>query len=150
MTHVRSRLDLGSLPVSAAVTTRGKELAATATVGDARAIFANGSVKIVPVLSGSAYRGALTREAVSGDLDLDPRTPVAELAAHVVPTALARTSSADAFAELDRLGATRLVVLDDDGTTYRGLVCLRSDRARVCVDAECHTTPVNAIDERTP
>ena len=139
MTHVRSRLDLGSLPVSAAITTRGKELAATDTVGDARALFANGSVQLVPVLSGQVYLGVVSRDAVAGAPD--PRTPVASFASDAVPTALARTPAAEAFAELDRSGATRLVVLEDDGATYRGLVCLRSDRQRVCVDAECHTEP---------
>ena len=139
MTQVRSRLDLADLPVSAAVTTRGKELSATATVGDARALFANGSVHVVPVLAGTAYVGAVTRDALVRDLDAG--ASVLPLATHAVPTASAPTPSAEAFAALDRSGATRLVVLDEDGVTYRGLVCLRSDRERVCVDAECHPSP---------
>jgi CBS domain-containing protein len=139
MTRVRSRLELASLPISAAVTARGKELSATSTVGDARALFASGSVHVVPVLSGAAYLGAVSREALRADLD--PRTPVLPLASDTVPTATAGTPSPDAFAALDRTGATRLVVLDEDGATYRGLVCLRSDRERVCVDAECHASP---------
>lgn len=137
MTHVRSRLELAALPVSAAVTKRGKELSAAATVGDARALFDNGSVQVVPVLSGATYVGAVSRDVLAADLD--PATPVAGLASPLVPTALASSPGADAFAELDRAGATRLVVLDDDGVTYRGLVCLTSDRERACVDAECHT-----------
>ena len=35
-------------------------------------------------------------------------------------------------------GGRRLVVVGDDGTTYVGLVCLTSDRAHLCIDAECH------------
>ena len=136
MTHVRSRLDLAALPISAAITTRGKELSSAATVGDARAVLENGSVQLVPVLSGATYLGAVSRDVLGADLD--PSTPVAGLVAPLVPTALASSPGADAFAELDRAGATRLVVLADDGVTYRGLVCLTSDRERACVDAECH------------
>lgn len=136
MTHVRSRLELAALPIAAAVTTRGKELSATATVGDARALFDNGSVQVLPVLSGTRYLGAVSRDVLGGDVD--PATPVAGLASPLVPTALASSPATDAFAELDRAGATRLVVIDDDGVTYRGLVCLTSDRERACVDAECH------------
>jgi len=29
-------------------------------------------------------------------------------------------------------------VLADDGVTYVGLLCLRSDGVHLCVDAECH------------
>jgi hypothetical protein len=145
-TSVRSRAELASLPISVAVTARGKELSATSTVGDARALFSNGSVKIVPVLSGGAYVGALRRDALPEDLE--PGAPVLPLAADDVPTARASTPSAEALAVLDRSGASRLVVLDDDGTTYRGLVCLRRDRTSVCVDAECHQPSEAATDER--
>ena len=148
MTHVRSRLDLAALPISAAITTRGKELSATATVGDARVLLDNGSVQVVPVLSGARYLGAVSRDVLGAELD--PGTPVAGLASPLVPTALASSPATDAFAELDRAGATRLVVLDDDGVTYRGLVCLTSDRGRACVDAECHSPTDTTITERTP
>ena len=135
MTNVRSRHDLAALPISAATTRRGKELSATDTVADARRLFAHGSVTVLPVLDGTAYLGVVSRDAM-GD-DLHPETPVVAVASHSLPTALAGTPSAEAFSELDRTGATRLVVLAGDGA-YRGLVCLRSDRERVCVDAECH------------
>jgi CBS domain-containing protein len=147
MTTVRSRRELASLPVSAAVTTRGKELAATDTVAKARRLFAHGSVRVLPVLDGTAYVGALERDSL-GD-DLSPETPVAAIAFRTLPTALAGTPVAQALAELDRTGATRLVVLEDDGFTYHGLVCLRSHRQGVCVDAECHTEDATEIEERT-
>lgn len=47
----------------------------------------------------------------------------------------------EALAALDAEGSTRLVVPDDDGTTHVGLVCLRSDRAHLCIEAECRTEP---------
>jgi CBS domain-containing protein len=147
MTTVRSRRDLATLPISAAITTRGKELAATDTVADARRLFAHGSVRVLPVLDGTAYVGALERDSLRDDQS--PETPVAAIASGTLQTALAGTPSAQALAELDRTGATRLVVLDDDGVTYRGLVCLRSDRRRVCVEAECHAEHDTGIEERT-
>lgn len=147
MTTVRSRRELASLPVSAAVTTRGKELATTDTVSKARRLFAHHSVRVLPVLDGTAYLGALSRDSLRDDLS--PETPVAAIASRTLQTALAGTPSAQALAELDRTGATRLVVLEDDGVTYRGLVCLRSDRRHVCVDAECHAENVTEIEERT-
>ena len=144
--NVRSRHDLAALPVSAAVTARGKELSATETVADARRLFTHHSVQVLPVLDGKAYLGVVRRDAI-GD-DLPPETPVVALASRSLPTAIAGTRAAEALAELDRTGATRLVVLDGDGA-YRGLVCLRSDRERVCVDAECHDDLDTATDERT-
>jgi CBS domain-containing protein len=147
MTIVRSRRELVGLPVSAAVTTRGKELATTDTVAKARRLFAHGSVRVLPILDGTAYVGALERDSLRDDLC--PETPVAAIASQALQTALAGTPSAQALAQLDRTGASRLVVLDDDGVTYRGLVCLRSDRRRVCVDAECHAENATQIEEGT-
>jgi regulator of cell morphogenesis and NO signaling len=145
MTRVRARHDLAALPVSAAITTRRKELSATDTVADARRLFARDSVRVLPVLDGGAYVGVVTRDALD---DVDPETPVVALTSESVPVALAGTPSAAAFTALDRSGSTRLVVVEDDGVTYRGLVCLRTDRERVCVDAECHAEPDLPIDER--
>jgi hypothetical protein len=39
---------------------------------------------------------------------------------------------------LNAAGGDRLVVVADDGRTYVGLVCRRSDGLRLCVDAGCH------------
>ena len=147
MTKVRSRHDLASLRVSAAVTPRGKELAVTDAVADARRLFTSGSVQALPVLDGTVYVGAVLRDAIRDDLH--PETPVVAVASHSLPTVLAGTPGTDALTELDRTGGTRLVVLDEDGVTYHGLVCLRSDRVRLCVDAECHAEPDAPIHERT-
>jgi len=39
---------------------------------------------------------------------------------------------ADAVARLDRDGDRRLIVLDPDGATLRGLLCLTADRTGFC------------------
>ncbi len=117
------------------ITVRGKELAADATVADARALFASGSVQLIPLLDGEAYAGAVTRDDLEGADDGD------RISAHASgrpPVTTASTRLADALTTLDADGGRRLVVLGDDGSTYVGLVCLHRDRQRLCIDAECH------------
>lgn len=135
----RTRTELAARPIGEAITTRGKELAATDTVAAARRLFANESVRILPVLAGAAYIGAVARDAIGGDV---PATAaITPFVSALLPTARAATSTAEALAALDLHGSTRLVVLAADGATFVGLVCLRSDRERLCVDADCHSDP---------
>lgn len=135
----RTRTDLAARPIGEAITTRGKELAVADTVAAARRLFANESVQVLPVLDGTAYIGAVDRDAI-GD-DVPATAAVTPFVSALLPTVIATTSTAGALAALDRDGSTRVVVLDADGATFVGLVCLRSDRERLCVDAECHTDP---------
>jgi predicted transcriptional regulator len=118
------------------ITVRGKELAATATVGDARRLFGSSSVQIVPVLDGDAYVGAVTREHVEEAGDSEPITEHAMRDA--APMVRASTPLVEALDALGDEGGRRIVVLGDDGSTYVGLVCLNRDRRRLCIDAECH------------
>lgn len=75
-THVRSRLELDALPVSAAITARGKELAATQPVGAARRLLARASMQVVPVLAGRTFVGAVSRECPrTSDRSIDERIP---------------------------------------------------------------------------
>jgi hypothetical protein len=56
LTEVRSTHDLASSTVSAAITTRGKELSAADRVADARRLFVHRSLQVIPVLDdGGAY-----------------------------------------------------------------------------------------------
>lgn len=129
----RTRDELAERPIVEAITTRGKELLVGDTVAAARRLFLNESVLIVPVLDGLAYVGALDREAVAEGVP--DSAAVGALVGPLVPTALATTATCDALGALDRDGANRLVVLAPDGSTYMGVVCIRSDRRRLCVDA---------------
>ena len=118
------------------ITVRGKELAAAATVADARRLFGSGSVQIVPVLDGDAYVGAVTRDDVEGAGDADPIT--AHATRDAAPLVLSSTPLVEALESLGDEGGRRIVVLADDGSTYVGLICLNRDRRRLCIDAECH------------
>jgi regulator of cell morphogenesis and NO signaling len=138
LTHLEVA-DLIDRPVRDAITVRGKELAAGATVAAARALFASSSVQVIPVVEDSAYLGAVLREDLPSEAGDDE--PIAGYATGRPPTAIASSRLSDALPALELDGGRRLVVLADDNTTYLGLVCLRSDRQQVCVDAECHAGP---------
>lgn len=123
-------------PIHEAVSCRGKELRIDDTAAAARRLFENPSVQVIPVLDRAGYVGAVDRDMIADDLPDD--APVGPLAAPLLPTVTAPTPAVEALALLDARDSTRLVVLDVDRTTYVGIVCLRSDRERLCVDAECH------------
>jgi len=127
-----SRSELGAEPV-AALAVCGKELQLESTAAAARSLLASRAVKVLPVLSGRRYVGAVDREMLTRTAHDEP---VGELARDLLPVATARTPAHKALAALDARGGTRLVVLEEDGATYVGIVCLRGDRNRLCVDRD--------------
>lgn len=130
-----TRSALRGRPIADALNRRGRELRVSSTAEEARALLENPSVTVVPVLDEDRYLGAVDSSALDTVAD---DTPLGPIARPLLPTAVATESAETAFARADEVGALRLVVLDEDGSTYRGLVCLRSDGVRLCVDAECH------------
>jgi regulator of cell morphogenesis and NO signaling len=131
-TVTRDRVSLAGCPIADAITGPGKELSLDDTVAAARALFANDRVRVLPVLDGTTYLGAVDRGSIR---DASDGAAAASVATALLPTTLATTPAEEALAALDRHGSNRLVVLDSDRATYVGLVCLRSDRVRLCVDA---------------
>lgn len=119
---------------AAAIVVRGKELQAGEPVAAARALFTRDPVRVVPVLDGERYLGAVDRDTLACATAAD--VPVGELAQAIVPVAPADVSAHEALAILDADGGSRLVVLAGDGTTYAGLVCLRGDRRRLCLESD--------------
>jgi CBS domain-containing protein len=133
-------VDYAENPVSDLVTVRGKELFTGASVGEARALFENRSVQLVPLLDGRTYIGAVTRDGIEGASDGDA------LADHLdpqVPVTTASTPLAQALRALDPSGGRRLVVVADDRPEYVGLICLHRDRVRLCVDADCRVLGID-------
>ncbi len=145
MTAMSRTIDeLADRPVADVVTARGRELQLHDTVADLRVLFASASVRLVPVLEGDAYVGAVCREDVPEDAaGSEPITAYIDRAA---PTVRGSQPLAEAVGILEELGGRRLVVLADDGVTYRGLLCLRSDRRHLCLDAECHAAGAATVD----
>lgn len=147
MIYHLTRDELGALPVGAAVMLRGKELAHDATVDDARRLFRSPEILVIPVLDGPHYVGAVDRSSIpDGASGSEPLSP---LVGAGVPVARASTTTAVALEQLDRQGGQRLVVVEDDGSTYHGLVCLRSDRVRLCVGAAGLEHHLDAVPHRT-
>lgn len=136
-TRELAREALAGVAIGEVVTVRGRELGTDATAADARQVFGSESVQVVPLLDGHGrYRGSVAREQLHPELaDDEAVLPLASTAA--LPVVEATLDAEEALRRMDATGATRLVVVGA-GETYVGLVCLRSDRRRLCVDAECH------------
>jgi len=130
----RDRAELTGRLIADAITSPGKVLSFDDTVGAARRLLAKRAVKVVPVLAGTTYVGAVDRGSLGPDVS--DHASVVDVATVLLPTVSASTPAVDALAALDRIGGRRLVVIDDDGAAYVGLVCMRRDRERLCVDED--------------
>jgi len=139
------RDEFASLPISAAITTRGKELVVGDTVAAARRLFARHPVSVLPVLDGTAYVGVVTQDAIGEDVPA--AAPVLPFASDALPTVVCDTPAPEGLAVLDSAGGKRLVVLCADDATYVGLVCMRGDRRRLCVAAEPLDHPAHPAAE---
>jgi CBS domain-containing protein len=109
---------------------RPKTLPADATVADVRRLFENESVRTALLVDGPRFAGALEREDVPATAAAQERAArfVRDEAATIRPEQPAR----EAAAAMASLGTRRLVVLDEDGVTLRGLVCLTADLESFC------------------
>ena len=108
-----------------------KTLPASSPVGDVRGVFEMKNVRTVLLVEGDAFRGAIERDGLPGE-GADH-----ELALRFADTAPAATTPdtpmRDALALLDGRDEPRLVVLDEDGVTLRGLLCADSAGTGFCV-----------------
>ena len=101
---------------------RPKSLPVDATVGDVRRKLENPSLRNVVLLDGTAFAGLVDRGGVPADA---PDSAAArEFAASDVPTTTPDAPVPDVLAAMDAGQLSRLVVLDADGRTFVGLVCL--------------------------
>jgi len=119
------------LTVGEVMISRPKTFGVTATVGEVRRAFEQSSQRVVLLVEGSTFVGAIDREAV-GPQDPDDG-PAAPLATRRVPTVTPATPVAAAVELLERSHEPRLVVLDEDGRTLRGLLCFNQSSASFCV-----------------
>jgi CBS domain-containing protein len=122
--------------VSDVMLPRPKTLPADATVTDARKAFENASTKMLLLVAGDRFRGAVT--SIPADVEPD------ELALTFVDESPVTVSedmpTSEALARLDHKANGRMVVLD--GERLVGLVCLTDDGSGFC------GTPQPAIDRR--
>lgn len=129
----RTRASLADRPIADALNESGRTLDVGDTAAAARALLANDAVRVVPVLEGGRYVGAVDRSLVGPAVPDD--APIGTIARHLLPTVPASLRAGEAFVLADGWRTLRLVVLAEDGATYLGIVCLRSDRERLCVHA---------------
>lgn len=117
------------LTVGEVMISRPKTLPLTATVADARALFANASVRTALLVDDGRYAGELTRADVEGK---DDAAVLGELASTTATVTRSDTVAA-ALERMDAAGTDRLAVVEPDGT-LRGLVCLSRSHGHLCTD----------------
>jgi CBS domain-containing protein len=111
---------------------RPKTLPADATVADVRALFANPKVMTALLVDGTTFAGVLDREDLP-DAAADDE-PARKHARADVARVDPGTPVPEARAWLDEHDERRLVVMDADGVTLRGLLCLNKRRTGFCSD----------------
>jgi CBS domain-containing protein len=107
-----------------------KTMPADGTVADLRAMFANRHVMSALLVDGPEFVGLVDRDSL-GDEAPDGE-PARSLVRRDVATIDPDAPLAEALAVLDQHAERRLVVLDRDGRTLRGLLCLTGDRNGFC------------------
>lgn len=112
--------------VSDVMVRRPKTFHADATVAEARIALDNPKVKMLLLVDGSRFRGAVT--AIPDDAE--PNTAAIGFAEESLPTATVDMSVSEALERLDHRQNGRLVVLD--GEDLAGLVCLTTDGTEFC------------------
>lgn len=108
-----------------------KTLPAGAAVADVRRQFADPKVRSVLLADDARFAGVIERDRLPADAAED-----APASAYVDPapvTATPQTPMPDAIELLDARGEPRLVVLDEDGITLRGLLCGNATATSFCV-----------------
>jgi CBS domain-containing protein len=106
-------------------------LPADALVADVRRMFDRPSQRTVLLAEGGIFRGAIERDGLPAGASEDE--PAARYADTAVPTATPGMSMTEAVALLDDRPEPRLIVLDEDGMTLRGLLCFSRGSSEFCV-----------------
>jgi CBS domain-containing protein len=104
---------------------------ADALVGDVRRAFEKPSVRTVLLADGGVFRGAIERDQLPEDAPADE--PAAQYADTQPVTATPAMPISEAIKLLDDQPEPRLIVLDEDGATLRGLLCFNRSSSEFCV-----------------
>ncbi|MGZ4182711.1 MAG: CBS domain-containing protein [Solirubrobacteraceae bacterium] len=108
-----------------------KTLPGDAVVADVRRAFENPSVRTVLLADDGMVRGAVERDLLPGDAAADE--PASRYVESDPVTTTPGVPIAEAIELLDARPEPRLIVLDDDGATLRGLVCFNRSSSGFCV-----------------
>ncbi|MBV9802973.1 MAG: CBS domain-containing protein [Solirubrobacterales bacterium] len=122
--------DAMAMTVGEVMIERPKTLPADARVGDVRQAFERPSVRSALLADGERFAGVVEREDLPSDAPDD-----APASAYVRADAVTVTPAMpmrDAVALLEGRAEPRLVVLDEDGVTLRGLLCGNATATGFC------------------
>jgi len=108
-----------------------KTLPADVSLAEVRQAFEHSSQRLVLLVDGTAFRGAIYRDVI--DPGAAAGDPAAQYANGDITTVTPATPIADAVELLERSPESRLVVLDEDGQTLRGLLCFNRSSASFCL-----------------
>lgn len=113
---------------------RPKTLPVEASVGDVRRLFENASVQTGLLVDDGRFRAAIERPNVPESAP--DHAPAIDFAVTATATVHPSTPMRTAMDLLDAESTRRLVVVDEDGETLRGLIALNSSRSGFCSGGE--------------
>ena len=131
MTRTVALSDALGLTVGEVMIARPKTLPADALVGDVRRLFERPGVRTVLLADGERFCGVIERDGLPADAPDD--APARD---HIEADPLTVTPDrpiTDAVKLLEARDEPRLVVLDEDGATLRGLLCAKPGTTAFCV-----------------
>jgi CBS domain-containing protein len=110
---------------------RPKTVPPQTLVGEVRRLLARPNVRTMLFADDGAFRGAIERDGLPAEAaDDEPAIRYADLRPLTVTPA---TPMSEAISLLKDRAEPRLIVLDDDGVTLRGLVCVNASATGFCV-----------------
>jgi CBS domain-containing protein len=127
-----ARADAERLLVRDVMVRRPKTMPARSSVADLRAHFENPHVRTALLADEGRFAGAIAPEELPDGAD--GSEPARAYATTDVPTVGPDANMADALELMERRGDRRLVVVDADGETLVGLLCLDRTGTSFCVD----------------
>jgi CBS domain-containing protein len=108
-----------------------KTLPANALVGDVRRLFERPGLRSALLAEGDRFAGLIERDGLPDDAPDDALAR--DYAQDDVVTVTPATMMRDAVTLVDARDEPRLVVLDEDGVTLRGLLCANGSGTGFCV-----------------
>lgn len=133
--HVKSTIardEVHELRVRDVMVRRPKTMPVGSKVAELRAHFENPRVRTAVLADEGRFAGAIAPEELPDSAA--GSEPARAYAKADVPTVRPDASMADALALMERRGDNRLIVLDADGETLVGLLCLDRTGTDFCVD----------------
>jgi len=126
-----SLADAVQLTVGEVMLPRPKTLAGNALVGDVRVAFERPTVRTVLLADGDRFVGAIERDGLPAEAPDDaPARSYLEADPLTVTPAMPMS---DAIPLLEGRDEPRLIVVDEDGCTLRGLLCANAGATGFCV-----------------